>query len=436
MRGMDRCVRPNPGDNDCFKGGIMIRLSIMLLALGMSAAFSTPSSRAITLEEAVTAMLHQNPELQTLRLEAESARGQLDRARMPFVANPILESFGSRKQRLPEEGSGSVTNYGVKLSQEFEVAGQRGIRIDVAQKNLARIALEIKDRERILGYEVKHAYAQTLAFKERVALFEEVVRLREDLLELTKTKYRAGDVSALKVNLAEVEASKARSDLLFVQQGYADVMLVLQGLTGGGTGAGGLPSVEGQLMPDGIVVPDKETLKRTLSERPDVNAAGMEAERTRRAEELVRREAIPNPSFGGFYNRDELKSDVGIALSVSIPLFDRKQPEKRQAKARTEQARIRQAGLGLSVEREFEQAYTNLSSSLRQLSVYKKDIIARSLENLGLLNLAFKEGKIGFFDVRLAQRDAMDLRFAYLDALLRAQQAIYAVERTIGGGLK
>jgi cobalt-zinc-cadmium efflux system outer membrane protein len=412
----------------------MIRLFVMFLILGVTAAFSVPSSHATTLEGAVAAALNQNPELQALRLEAEAARGQLDKARLPFVANPTLEGFRSRKERLPEEGTGKVTNYGIKLSQEFEVAGQRGIRIDVAQKNLAKIGLEIKDRERILGYEVKNAYAQTLAFKERVALFEEVVRLREDLLELTKTKYQAGDVSALEVNLAEVEASKARSDLLTSQQGYRDAMLALQGSMGGGTD--GLPSVEGQLASQVIVVPDKEDLKKALSERPDINAAATEAERTKRAEELVRREAVPNPIFGGFYNRDELKSDVGMALSISIPLFDRKQAEKREAKARMEQARIRRAGLGLSVEREFEQTYTNLVSSLRQLSIYKKEIIEKSLENLGLLNLAFKEGKIGFFDIRLAQRDAVDLRFAYLDALLRAQQAIYTMERTIGGNLK
>jgi cobalt-zinc-cadmium efflux system outer membrane protein len=412
----------------------MIRILVTLLVLGVVGVFSTSLSHATTLEEAVAAALKQNPDLQALRLEAEAARGQLDKARLPFIANPILESFGSRKERLPEEGSGWVTNYGVKLSQEFEVAGQRGIRIDVAQKNLARVDLEIKDRERILSYEVKSAYAQALAFRDKAALTEEVVRLREDLLGLTKTKYRAGDVSALEVNLAEVEASKAKGDLLAVQQGFREALLALQGSMGGGTDR--LPSVEGRLMARTIVVPDKETLKKALPGRPDINSVATETERTIGAEKLVRREAIPNPSLGGFYNRDELKTDIGMALSISIPLFDRKQAEKREAKARMEQARIRQSGLGFSVEREFEQAFTNLVSSLSHLSVYKEEIIAKSLENLNLLNLAFKEGKIGFFDIRLAQRDAVDLRFAYLDALLRAQQSIHVMERTIGGSLK
>ena len=395
--------------------------------------FSVPAL-ALTLEEAVTTALKENPDLRALRLEAETAKAQLDKAELPLVSNPSLETYGSKKEKAPEEGSGRVTNYGIKLSQEFEVAGQRGIRIHVANKNLSKVSLDIADRERVLRYEVKSAYARALAAKERTPLTEEVVRVREDLLNLTKTKYQAGDASALEVNLAEVEAGKARSDLVAARQALEEAILGLQATLGGGSDD--LPSVEGQLSPDVTIVPDRGTLKAVISERPDIKAAAVDVEKSSRATELVRREAIPNPSLGGFYNRDELRNEVGIILTISIPLFDTKQAEKREAQARLEQAKIRRAGLGLTIERELDETYKNLVSTLNQLSLYKKEIIAKSIENLNLLNLAFKEGKISFFDVRLAQRDAIDVRFAYLDALLRAQLAINAMERTTGGSLQ
>lgn len=395
--------------------------------------FSVPAL-ALTLEEAVTTALKENPDLRALRLEAETAKAQLDKAELPLVSNPSLETYGSKKEKAPEEGSGRVTNYGIKLSQEFEVAGQRGIRIHVANKNLSKVSLDIADRERVLRYEVKSAYARALAAKERTPLTEEVVRVREDLLNLTKTKYQAGDASALEVNLAEVEAGKARSDLVAARQALEEAILGLQATLGGGSDD--LPSVEGQLSPDVTIVPDRGTLKAVISERPDIKAAAVDVEKSSRATELVRREAIPNPSLGGFYNRDEQRNEVGVVLSISIPLFDTKQAEKREAQARLEQAKIRRAGLGLTIERELDETYKNLVSTLNQLSLYKKEIIAKSIENLNLLNLAFKEGKISFFDVRLAQRDAIDVRFAYLDALLRAQLAINAMERTTGGSLQ
>jgi outer membrane protein, heavy metal efflux system len=396
--------------------------------------FTAGAGWGLSLDEAVRTALARNPGLNALRLEQEVARGQLQKAQLPLAANPTLESSGSRKDRSPEEGSGKVTNYGVKLSQEFEIAGQRGIRIDVAHKNLARVDLEIRDRARMLSYEVKAAYALVLAYKERAALAMEVARLQEDLLALTVTKYRAGDVSALETNLAEVEVSKARRDVLTAERNYREAVLALQGLMGDSPDSRLV--VEGQLAPESVVMPDKETLRKTLPERPDVKAAAVESDRAGQAEKLIRREAIPSPTLGAFHNRDEQRNDTGIALSLSIPIFDRKQAERREAQARAQQARIRQTGLGRTVEREFEQEYMNLLSARQELSVYRKEIIAKSLENLELLNLAFKEGKISFFDVRLAQRDTVELRFGYLDSLLRAQQALYAVERAIGGDLR
>ena len=46
------------------------------------------------------------------------------------------------------------------------------------------------------------------------------------------------------------------------------------------------------------------------------------------------------------------------------------------------------------------------------------------MENLSLLHLAFQEGKISFFDVRVAQRETFEIQFAYLDALYRGRRAV------------
>jgi len=55
---------------------------------------------------------------------------------------------------------------------------------------------------------------------------------------------------------------------------------------------------------------------------------------------------------------------------------------------------------------------------------------------LELLNLAFREGKIGFFEVRLAQKDSIEAQFAYIEAQARVQLALNAIEKNIGGALE
>lgn len=392
------------------------------------------SAYPITIDEAVNQALRNNPDLQALRLEKEVSTGRLEKAELPLAANPIIESNLSGKDKLSDEGGGKYTNYGVKLSQEFEIAGQRGLRIDMAKKEISRLALEIKDRERVLAFEVKDSFARLLAAKKKEDLSRQVVVLQEDLLAFTRIKFQAGEASGLEVNLAEVELGKAKKDLLSAGRGYRDALLELQGLMGGEPDM--TLGIEGELS-DFIRLPDKGNIKNlVLLQRPDMKAALLEVDKAKTAVDLAQKSTIPNIVLGGFYNRDELRNDLGLSLSISIPIFDRKQAEKKEALAMAAKARVKQAGLERTINREFEEAYNALASSQGELSLFKKEILDRSLENLALLNLAYKEGKIGFFNVRVAQKDTIETQFAYFDTLLRAQRAMNALERTAGGGLK
>jgi cobalt-zinc-cadmium efflux system outer membrane protein len=413
------------------KGAAMTHF-VILFFIGL--VFGAPV-RAITMDEAVNQALKNNPEFQTLRLEDEVTKSQLEKARLPLIANPIVESYLSGKEKPQEEGGGKYTNYGLKLSQEFEIAGQRGLRIDIAEKELSRIALEIRDKERTLTYEVKDAFSRALAAKRKEELTRQVVTLQEDLLNFTRVKFQSGEVSGLEVNLAEVELSKSKRELLLATREYHEALLGMQGLMGG------KPDIDlnlvGELSSGLLSLPDREDLKKLIqSPRPDMKAVLTEVDKTKTAIDLAQKGIVPNIVLGGFYNRDELRNDLGVSVSISIPLFDRKQAERKEAKVRAAQARVKQAGLERRIDREFEEAYNTLSSSQKELLLFKKEILDKSLENLVLLNLAYKEGKIGFFNVRLAQKETIETQFAYLDTLFRLQRARHAMERTIGGDLK
>ena len=389
---------------------------------------------AMTLEEAVDHALKNNPELQAFRLEPEVAQGQLEKAKLSLIFNPVLEGSVVKKEKSPDPGARGFTDYGVKLSQEFEIAGQRGVRINIAQKDISRIDQEIKDRERILAYDVKGAFARALAGKKREELTRDALQLKEDLLGFTRIKFQAGQVSGLEVNLAEVEVSKTRRELLLATREYREARLSLQRLLG--MRPDEAFSTQGELSDNLPGVPDKERLKKlAASRRPDIQAASIEIDRTASAQRLVNRLAIPNVTLAGFYNRDEERNTGGIAMSVPLSFFDRKQAEKREARVRAEQARLNYTGLERTIDKEVEVTYNDFSSAFEELSLFRGEILNKATENLNLINLAFKEGKIGFFDVRLAQKDTIDLQFAHLDALLRARLALNALENISGGTL-
>ncbi|MDP2158443.1 MAG: TolC family protein [Nitrospirota bacterium] len=411
---------------------VVVFLSALFINISPAVALET---KGLTLEQAVTLALEKNPDIQTLRLEEETAKGQNERARLLLINNPTLEGNVSKKDRPEVEGGGKFTNYGFKLSQEFEVAGQRGARINVSEKELARVRLEIRDRERILISDVKNAFTKALALKKKSGLAREIVSLNEELLGYTKIKFQAGDVSGLDVNLSEVELSKAKKELLLAEREYRESLLALQGLLGLSPDMSF--AIEGDLPSEAPALPDKEALKAlTLSHRPDSKASAVEIEKTQSALELVKKEAFPNITLSGFYDRDERRNVAGLEISVPLPFFDRKQAEKREAFARAEGAKIKAAGLKKAIEREIDQIFNDITSAIEELSLFRKEILVKAAENLKLLNLAFKEGKIGFFEVRLAQKDTIEAQFAYIEAQTRTQFALNAIEKTTGGAVK
>jgi len=408
----------------------MTRMVIIACALLLSAH----SASGMTVYEAVEAARKNNPDLQTVRLEKDAAQGRLDQAGLWLRSNPVIEGSLSRKDTVPGGGE-KVTNRGFTLSQEFEIAGQRGLRVNAARNGMDKAAQDIRDRERVLIAEVKDAFAKTLAAKRKVELADEAVRLQEQLVSSAVVKYQAGEISQLEQNLADVELGKARRERLLAEKERRESLLNLQSLLG--TQPKSDFSVEGDLPMEAPSVPDKEKLRAlTASQRPDVLSVSAEVQQAKASMKLAGREAMPSFTVSGFYNQDDKLNEAGVMLSFPLPLFDRKQVDRKEAAAKAGQALIRQASLERAVEREIDEAHANLVAAAEELSLFKRDILGKAMENLGLMNLAFKEGKFGFFEVRLAQKDTIDAQFAYLESQVRLQFALNALEKVTGGSLK
>jgi len=391
------------------------------------------NSSAMTVGQAVEAALKNNPDLQAIRLEKDAAQGRLDQAGLLLRSNPVIEGSLSRKDTQPDGGE-KAKNYEVRLSQEFELAGQRGLRVDAARSGREKALLDIRDRERVLIAAVKDAFARVLAAKRKVGLAEEAVKLQEELVSSAAIKYQTGDISALEQNLADVELGKSRRDRMLAVRERREALLGLQELLGLRPSLSF--SIEGELPSETPDIPGRENRDTVAQQRSDVQSLAAEVQQAKAAMKLAGREAIPSVTVSSFYNKDDRLNEAGVMLSFPLPFFDRKQADRKEAAAKAGQAQIKQASLERAIDRELEEAHANLVAAAEELSLFKKDVLGKAMENLSLMNLAFQEGKFGFFEVRLAQKDTIDAQFAYLESQVRLQLALNAWEKATGGSQK
>ena len=168
-----------------------------------------------------------NPDWRAAEQEVEIARGKLTTARLISPFNPAIEAQGGRR-RIP--GEGTHGEYGVGLSMEVEVAGQRGLRVAEAERNLQKIEAGFQDFARTFRAKLGRAFYQALFARERLVLQRRVENLNRTLVDVTKIKFDAGDVSGLEVNVSVVRYGQSRKETLDAERNLNQSQLELRRL--------------------------------------------------------------------------------------------------------------------------------------------------------------------------------------------------------------
>jgi len=149
---------------------------------------------------------------------------------------------------------------------------------------------------------------------------------------------------------------------------------------------------------------------------------------------LRKAEKIPNPGLSGFFTREEGGADdiVGGGVSISIPIWDRKQSELKKARTAKNVAGINIKNKYLEIQKEVEAAYRSFMAEKEGIAIYTDEIMPQVDENLKLNEISYKEGKINFIGFLTVQSDLIEIRTAYLNALLDYNNAIISLETVSG----
>ena len=191
---------------------VVLTVVSTLFACGMTSLFAQ-TEVGLTLDQALTEALVQNPSLAVERHEIGIAAGTLRQARL-YPLNPELElegSAGRGRGRGGEDTRRSLNGQGIGLSQTIWLRGQRGFRIQAAEAGVDRAAAGVQNAEREVIGETLQAFGEILVAQQRLALARDLVALATDVRGSAVKLFEADAVPQLDVFRAEVELTKAQN---------------------------------------------------------------------------------------------------------------------------------------------------------------------------------------------------------------------------------
>ncbi|MFQ5963869.1 MAG: TolC family protein [Candidatus Scalinduaceae bacterium] len=404
-------------------------VSIRFLSSDALIAHAELKTKPVTLKEAINISLVNNLQLASARKKLGAVKADRIKASLIFPSNPELKTeIGRRESPSPEERH---TDYSISLSQEFEVYGQRRKRIRVTDKNIEKVKYEIVDVERNIIANVKNSFYEALSSLEIVKLQSYVEEIFEKLWSATMERHKAGAISALELNSIKIRYGLAKQHLLVAKKNYQNSLLNLKVILGKPKDKPLTP--HGDLAYKPLQVNLKDFLASAYKTRPDLKAIKLEGERALEEISLHKAEIIPNPDLSGFFTREEGTDDiVGGEISISIPIWDRKQSELKKARTAKDVANINIKNKYLEIQKEVEAAYRSFMAAKDGIAIYKDEIIPQVDESLRLNEISYKEGKINFVGFLTVESDLIDTRAAYLNALLDYNKAVVNLETVSG----
>ena len=402
--------------------------SILFFTPKISLAEEGRVAKAVNLEECIKAAIENNLQLVASRNKLGATEADRIKASLLFPSNPKLVS--KIGERDGPDGQ-RTTDYMVRLTQEFQIFGQRRKRINVSNKLIERVKFEIADIERNLIAKVKTNFYEALNALEILKLREYAESIFEKLWNATRERYNAGAISVLELNSINIGYGQARQQLLVAKNSYQNSLLNLKLLLGK-PGSEAL-NIEGNLSYEKLQISIEDLLASAYKIRPDLMAIGFEKERASKEISLRKAEIVPNPSLGGFFAREERTDDiVGGFVSISIPVWDRKQSELKRARTAKTTAIINIKKKRLEIQTEVETAYRTFMATEGGIAIYTDEIIPKVDESLKLNEISYKEGKIDFIGFLTVQKNLLEARAAYLNALLDYSNAIINLEKVSG----
>jgi cobalt-zinc-cadmium efflux system outer membrane protein len=380
------------------------------------------TAQSLSLAQAIEAAFAENPDLAAARWEIGVAEGARQQAGL--IPNPVLSWEAEDTRRKT-----STTT--VMLSQDLELGGKRGARIDVARRGQDAAQIELERRGNELRAEVVQAFYAAVRAQTGLDLARQSQRLAERGLQVANGRIEAGKSSPVEATRAQVQLAETHLQVRRAETLKANSYRELARATGSSTAQfdrleytelspGKSPSAAKML----VAVNQSAELRLAQAQIEERDAL-LGSERAQRIPDLT-------VSIGSQYSREDRERVNVVGLSMPLPLFNRNQGNVLSASRRADQARDLRNAVELRLRTQTQTALDQWTTASRDVESFNTVILPSAQNAVDTATRGFEMGKFGFLEVLDAQRTLIAARGQYLESLATATDARVTIERIYG----
>lgn len=403
------------------------KLLVLLLILINSTMFSF-AQESVTLEEALNIAKENNPEIKSAISSLPISEAGIIIAK--YIPNPKIGSFNEIVT------GGSI--HPLQLSTDLELGKKRYWRVQIAQEQVSKTELEIAKVLWETHTKVHIAYA-ALAIKQKIYnLAEERTAFYKSLLDITNKRFEAGDVPKLEIYRAETELLNAENQLAEIKGKLKQSKIEFNHLLGRDQESEIIVSAYQGLKPKVNIAEHQEItkiLEDARAKRLEIAILEKDFGITRAQLKKAEWERIPNFSIEASYTKPSLGNGSWgpyVGGQFELPVFNRKQGEIKEAKARLEFLEKERARIEQDIKAEVAIAYKDIQIREEQFQRFEDKLLEESENMLEIVKFGYQKGKLSFTDILTAELRNREINELYLESIFNYQVALASLEYAVG----
>jgi cobalt-zinc-cadmium efflux system outer membrane protein len=393
----------------------------------------TECSRPLDADTVARCAVAASPEVREARERLAAVAGRRATAGVWLPSNPTVGATVATRRRPPPEAV-SALNWSVVLSQELEIAGQRGARVDTADAESAAQARRVGVAEQEVAAGALTAYYEAIAAEEGLQLAADLAHNAQALAIFAEARAKEALLAGVEADVARAEATRIGLVRFEAERRLADSRVALAVLLDVEPASLSLPTA---LPIETPATPAGSLEEQALRLRGEIVAAEMERTILERRLALIRRERVPNLTLSAFVEHGEINDRIlGVGLSVPLslpaPVGRTRAGEIAETVAQIRAAESSAELVRRRVRLEVARALAALRARRGAAGLFESDLLARARADLSSLRAAISSRQLALREGLQWQRALIELLAADIESRLGRALAWVDLKRVVG----